>query len=55
MGEESLIKRSRSHDQDGQHAHMWLKPKKIIFLGAKRPITLKVGMQHWVLKYYQIC
>ena len=29
--------------------------KKIIFSGTKRPITLKVGMQHLVLKYYQIC
>ena len=22
-GNESLIKRSRSHDQDGRHAHIW--------------------------------
>ena len=28
---------------------------KIIFSGSKRPMTLKVGMQHWVLEYYQIC
>ena len=21
----------------------------------KRPMTLKIGMQHWVLKYYQVC
>ena len=28
--------------------------KKIIFSGTKWPITLKVGMQHWVLEYYQV-
>ena len=28
--------------------------KKIIS-GTKRPMTLKVGMQHWVLEYYHIC
>ena len=28
---------------------------KISFSGTKRPITLKVGMQHWVLEYYQVC
>ena len=25
-GNESLFKRSWSHDQDGGHAHLWLKP-----------------------------
>ena len=28
--------------------------KKIFFSGTKRPMTLKLGMQHWVLEYYQI-
>ena len=28
---------------------------QIIFSGTKRPMTFKVGMQHWVLEYYQIC
>ena len=28
--------------------------KKIFFTGTKRPMTLKVGMQHWVLKCYQV-
>ena len=28
--------------------------KKIIFSGIEEPMTLKVGMQHWVLKYYQV-
>ena len=26
--------------------------KKIIFSGTKRPMTMKIGMQHWVLEYY---
>ena len=26
-----------------------------IFSGTKRPMTLKLGMQHRVLEYYQIC
>ena len=26
--------------------------KKIIFSGTERPINLKVGMQHWVLKWW---
>ena len=29
--------------------------KKIFFSGSKRPMTLNLGMQHWVLEYYQIC
>ena len=31
------------------------KTLKIFFSGTKRPMTLKLGMQHWVLEYYQIC
>ena len=27
---------------------------KIFFSGTKRPVTLKPGMQHWVLEYYQV-
>ena len=27
-GDESLIAKSRSHDQDGRHVHIWLKPLK---------------------------
>ena len=30
------------------------KLKIIIFSGTKRLMTLKFGMQHWVLKYYQV-
>ena len=28
---------------------------KKIFSGTKRPMTLKLRMQHWVRKYYQVC
>ena len=28
---------------------------KKIFSGTKRPMTLKLGMQHQVLEYYQFC
>ena len=28
---------------------------KNIISGIKRPMTLKVGMQHWLLEYYQVC
>ena len=36
-------------DQDGHHAHIYC------FSGTKRPMTLKLGMRHRVLEYYQIC
>ena len=29
--------------------------KKIFFSGTKRPMTLNLGMHHWVLEYYQVC
>ena len=29
--------------------------KKFFFSGTKRLMTLKLGMQHWVLEYYQVC
>ena len=28
---------------------------KTFFSGTKRPMSLKLGMQHWVLEYYQVC
>ena len=49
---ESFFKWSRSHDQYGQYM---VKTLKISFSGTKRPMTLKVGMQHRVLEYYQVC
>ena len=48
VGNENLFKCSRSHD----HAHIWRKTSKIV-LGTKRPMTLKLGIQHRVLEYYQ--
>ena len=53
-GNESLYKWSRSHDQDGHHAHIWQKPLKI-FSRTKSLLILKLGMQHWGLKLYKIC
>ena len=32
-----------------------VKNLKTIFSGTKRPMTLKVGMQHQVLEYYKVC
>ena len=32
-----------------------VKTLKIFFSGTKRPVTLKVGMQHRVLEYFQVC
>ena len=29
--------------------------KEIFFSGTKRPMTLRLGMQHRVLEYYQMC
>ena len=31
-----------------------VKTLKIFFSGTERSVTLKLGMQHWVLEYYQI-
>ena len=51
---ESLFKYSRSYDQDGRRSHIWLKPFKICS-GTDSPMTLILCIQHWVLKYYQVC
>ena len=53
MGNESLYKCSWSHDQDGRHAHIWLKPVKI-FSRTGSPMILKLGMQHQRLKFYKV-
>ena len=50
----SLFKWSKTRDQDGRHAHIWYKHLKI-FSGTSRPMTLKLGKQHGVLEYYQVC
>ena len=31
------------------------KSLKIFFSGIKKPMTLKVGMKHRLLEYYQVC
>ena len=50
-GNQSLYKWSRSHDQDGRQAHLWLKPLKIF----SRTEIFKFGMQHGGLRLYKIC
>ena len=52
-GNESLLKWSRSHDQYGRHAHIIMVKTLKIFSGTKRPMTLKLSMQHQLLEYYQ--
>ena len=32
---------------------LWWKTSKILFFGTKRPMTLKLGIQHRVLEHYQ--
>ena len=46
MGNDRLCGGSGSHDQHGHHAHIWINPLKIFFLGTERPMTLKLDMQH---------
>ena len=41
----NLFKCSRSH--------IWWKSSKIFFFGTKRPMSLKLGIQHRVLEWYQ--
>ena len=53
-GNESLLKCSWSHDRWPPCPYM-VKTIKIFFSGTKRPMTLKLGMQYWVLEYYQVC
>ena len=52
-GGKSLYKWSRSHYQDGYHAHIWLKPLKIFFR-SRSPMILKLGLDHWGLKVYKV-
>ena len=34
---------------------IYLKTFKNLLLGTDWPISLKLGIQHWALKYYQVC
>ena len=45
MGEQMFVQTV----QDGHYA------QKVFFSGTKRPMSLKLGMQHRVLEYYQVC
>ena len=51
MWGKSLFKWSRCHDQDGCHAHIWLKFSNI-FYRTNIPMILKCGMEHYVLNLY---
>ena len=53
-GNDSLFKGSTSHDQDAT-IPIYGRNLKIFFSETKRPMTLKLGMQHQVLEYYQVC
>ena len=53
-GNQSLYKWSRSHDQDGRQAHLWLIPFKNL-LQNQSPMIFKFGMQHGGLGLYKIC
>ena len=37
------------------HAHVWLKPLKILFPRTQSPMILNRGMHHWGLKLYKVC
>ena len=53
-GIQSLCTRSGSHDQDDHNAYIWEKNFGSL-LRTERPMTLKLGMQHWLLGLYQVC
>ena len=53
--DENLFRCSGLHDQDGFQALYGKKPSNISFFGTKRPMTLKLGIQHRALKYYHNC
>ena len=44
----------RSHDQDGHHAHIWLKPSKILTYRTNCHMIMKLGMEQYVLKLYKV-
>ena len=46
--------RFRSHDQDGRHARIWLKPSKIFSYRTNSPMIMKLGMEHYKLKLYKL-
>ena len=40
--------------QDGHYAHIWYKPFEKLLLRTERQMILELGMQHWVLRPYQV-
>ena len=47
---------SSGHGHTTKMAAMTIKTlKNVLLSGSKRPMTLKLSMQHWVLEYYQGC
>ena len=53
-GNESLFKRSWSMTKMAAMPIYDKNLKKLFFSETKRPMTLKLSMQHWVLEYYQV-
>ena len=52
-GNESLYKWSRSHDQDGRHGYKKQKRLKTFFFRTRRPMILKLGMNHLGMEPYK--
>ena len=54
-GNESLFKWSWSHDQDGRHAHIWLKPFKNLLLQNQKADDLRTWYVTLGCRAYQVC
>ena len=54
-GNEKLLKWSRSVDQDGRHAHIWLKPLKIFSSRTENALGLNLCRNHQGWEVYQNC
>ena len=48
------IKWSRSRDQDGHYGYKTQKPLKIFFSKTRRPMILKLGMNHQAIEPYKV-
>ena len=51
----NLNKVKRKKKKNKKKKNKKKKTLKFFFSGTKRPMTLKLGMQHWVHEYYQVC
>ena len=54
-GNDNLLTRCWSHDQDGHDAHIYGKNPSKIFSGTGRPISTKLGMKHLGLQPIIVC